>query len=390
MTELLLRLFIKQRDPALPGVRAAYGRLASVVGIACNVLLFAGKFLVGTLFGSIAITADAMNNLSDASSNVVSLLGFKLAAKPADADHPYGHGRYEYLAGLCVSVMVLVIGINLLQESFEKVLNPTEVSFNLLTAAVLAASILVKLWLSVFNSKIGGIIDSDTLRATAADSRNDVISTGAVLISTLLCHFTGLAVIDGVMGLAVAAFILYSGSMLVKDTLSPLLGEAPDPELVAYIERRTLSYPGVLGVHDLMVHDYGPGHQFASLHVEFAAESDVLDAHDVIDTIERDFMRNDRLLVTIHYDPIVTADSAVANIRGYLADTLHSIDPTLSLHDLRIVPGATHTNILFDLVLPAGYQGEVTTVTAKLKEAARRKNENYFCVIKIEQSYSGR
>ena len=388
MTELLLRTFMKERDPALPGVRAAYGRLASIVGIACNVLLFAGKFLAGTLFGSIAVIADAMNNLSDASSNVVSLLGFKLAAKPADEDHPYGHGRYEYLAGLCVSVMVLVIGISLLRESFAKVLHPEEVGFSLLSVAVLVASIAVKLWLSLFNNKVGGIIDSDTLRATAADSRNDVISTGAVLLSTLLCKFTGLAVIDGVMGLGVAAFILYSGVMLIKDTLSPLLGEAPDPQLVSYIEKRTLSYPGVLGVHDLMVHDYGPGHQFASLHVEFAAEADVLDAHDVIDNIERDFMRNDHLLVTIHYDPIVTVDSAVADIRGYLTEVLHGIDPALSMHDLRIVPGATHTNILFDLVLPAGYKGEAAAVVAQLKEAARRKNENYFCVIKIEQSYA--
>lgn len=390
MTKLLIRLFLKEQDLALPGARAAYGRLASLVGIGCNLLLFLGKFLVGTLFGSIAITADAMNNLSDASSNVVSLLGFKLAAKPADQDHPYGHGRYEYLAGLCVSVMVLVIGVSLLQESFGKVLAPEEVGFSLLSVAVLAASIVVKLWLSLFNRHVGDQIDSDTLRATAADSRNDVISTGAVLVSTVLCKLTGLAVIDGVMGLAVAAFILYSGAMLVKDTLSPLLGEAPDPELVAYIEHKTMSYPGVLGVHDLMVHDYGPGHRFASLHVEFAAETDVLDAHDVIDNIERDFMKNDRLLVTIHYDPIVTADSAVADIRGYLADVLHSIDPALSLHDLRIVPGATHTNIVFDLVLPAGYKGDAAAVTARLREAARLKNENYFCVIKVEQSYSGR
>ncbi len=390
MTKLIFRLFLRDRDAAAPGGRQAYGRVASAVGIACNLLLFLGKFLVGTVFGSIAITADAMNNLSDASSSVVSLIGFRLAAKPADEDHPYGHARYEYLAGLCVSVMILVIGVTLLRESVLKVLAPEPVGFSLLSIGVLAASIAVKLWLSVFNRTVGELIDSDTLRATAADSRNDVISTGAVLLSTVLCRATGLAVIDGVMGLAVAVFILYSGVQLVRDTLSPLLGETPDPELVRHIERTVLSYPGVLGVHDLMVHDYGPGHQFASLHVEFAAEADVLDAHDVIDTIERDLLRRDRLLVTIHYDPIVTADSAVADIRGYLTDVLQGIDPVLSLHDLRIVPGATHTNILFDLVLPAGYKGEASAVIARLRQAARIKNENYFCVIKVEQSYAGR
>ena len=390
MTQLLIRLFIREPgDPSQPAVRAAYGRLAGLVGIVCNVLLFVGKFTAGTLFGSIAITADAVNNLSDASSNVVSLLGFKLASRPADEKHPFGHARYEYLAGLSVSVMILAIGLSLLKESFVKVLHPEAVTFSLLSVAVLAASIAVKLWMSRFNRVIGERIDSDTLRATAADSRNDVISTAAVLAATLLYKLTGVAVIDGIMGLAVAAFILWSGAGLVRDTLSPLLGESPDPALVHHIEKKVMSYPGVLGMHDLMVHDYGPGQQFASLHVEFAAETDVLKAHDLIDNIERDFLRDDHLQLTIHYDPIVTADHAVADMRGYLTETLHGIDPALSLHDLRIVPGETHTNVLFDLVLPAGYKGDRADVMRRLREAARQKNEGAICVIKIEQNYAG-
>lgn len=391
MTQLLIRLFIREAGgPTQPAVRTAYGRLAGMVGIVCNLLLFAGKFAVGLAFGSIAITADAVNNLSDASGNVVSLVGFKLSAKPADEKHPYGYARYEYLAGLSVSVMILVIGLSLLKESALKVLRPQLVETGPLVVAVLLVSIAVKLWMSLFNKTVGEIIDSETLRATAADSRNDVISTAAVLISALLCRATGYAVIDGLAGLAVAAFILWSGVGLVQDTLSPLLGECPDPQLVRHIEQKALSYPGVLGMHDLMVHDYGPGCRFASLHVEFAAETDVLAAHDLIDNIERDFLRDDQLQVTIHYDPIVTADHAVADLRGYLAETLHVIDPALSLHDLRIVPGDTHTNVLFDLVLPAGYKGDSAGVIDRLRAAAQKKDPKYICVIKVEQDYAGR
>ena len=388
MTKLLIRLFVKNKeDLRSPVVRTAYGRLASVVGILCNVLLFAGKFLVGTLFGSIAITADAMNNLSDASSNVVSLLGFQLGAMKPDEEHPYGHGRFEYLASLAVSVMILTIGVTLFKESAVKILAPEPVGFSWLSIAVLAASILAKLWLSLFNRYIGKIIDSDTLMATAADSRNDVIATGAVLVSAFLVKWTGLPILDGVMGLGVAIFILLAGAALVRDTLSPLLGKSPDPALVKHIEETVLTYPFVIGMHDLMVHDYGPGHQFASLHVEVPAEMDVLDAHDLIDNIEKDFLTRDHLMVTIHYDPIVTRDPRVAEIRTHLTDTLKQIDPALSLHDLRIVPGHTHTNILFDMVVPAGYKGDKAAVVQELRRAARQMDENYICVIKMEQAY---
>ena len=389
MTQLLIRLFIRRpNSPQDPRVRAAYGNLASVVGMVCNILLCLGKFVVGTLFGSIAITADALNNLSDASSNIVSLVGFKLAAKAPDAEHPYGHARFEYLAGLVVSVTILGIGFSLLKESVTKVLHPTPVQFGWLTVAVLVVSILVKLWMSGFNRAIGRIISSETLIATAADSRNDVLTTSAVLLSTILCSATGWNILDGLMGVAVAAFILWSGWGLVMDTLSPLLGERPSDDLVDHIEQTVMSYPGVLGMHDLMVHDYGPGHQFASLHVEFPAESDPLAAHDVIDNIERDFLKKDNLQVTIHYDPIVTSDAKVGVLRTRLTEHLRQLDPQLSIHDLRIVPGDTHTNVLFDLAFPAGYTGDTDAVMAEMCRFVTGQDPNYSCIIKLEQSYA--
>lgn len=389
MTQFLIRCFIKRPDDVKDAaVRTAYGNLASLVGMACNILLCIGKLLAGTLFGSIAIMADALNNLSDASSNVVSLIGFRLAAKAPDAEHPYGHARYEYLAGLVVSVTILAIGLSLLKESALKVLHPTPVAFSWLSIGVLAASILVKLWLSGFNRAVGKKINSETLMATAADSRNDVLTTGAVLLSTILCSLTGYGIIDGIMGVGVAAFILLSGWGLVMDTLSPLLGESPSPELVEHIERTVMSYPGVLGMHDLMVHDYGPGHQFASLHVEFPAETDPLTAHDVIDNIENDFLKKDRLQVTIHYDPIVTADASVGVLRARLQEHARQLDPQLSIHDLRIVPGDSHTNVLFDLVFPAGYTGDIDQMLAKMCQFVKEQDPKYCCVVKVEQSYA--
>ena len=389
MTQFLIRCFIKRPDDVKDAaVRTAYGNLASLVGMACNILLCIGKLLAGTLFGSIAIMADALNNLSDASSNVVSLIGFRLAAKAPDAEHPYGHARYEYLAGLVVSVTILAIGLSLLKESALKVLHPTPVVFSWLSIGVLAASILIKLWLSGFNRAVGKKINSETLMATAADSRNDVLTTGAVLLSTILCSLTGYGIIDGIMGVGVAAFILWSGWGLVMDTLSPLLGESPSPELVEHIERTVMSYPGVLGVHDLMVHDYGPGHQFASLHVEFPAETDPLTAHDVIDNIENDFLKKDRLQVTIHYDPIVTADASVGVLRARLKEHARQLDPRLSIHDLRIVPGDSHTNVLFDLAFPAGYTGDIDQMLAKMCQFVKEQDPKYCCVVKVEQSYA--
>ncbi len=390
MTNFLVRFFIKDaQNSKNTAVRTAYGKLASYVGVICNLLLFLGKFAVGSLFGSIAITADAINNLADASSNIISLVGFRLSAKKADADHPFGHARYEYIAGLCVCALILAIGFSLLKESFFKVLNPTSVAFSWLSVGVLAGSILVKLWLSAFNKHIGKLIKSETLIATAADSRNDVISTAAVLLATFICAATGHAIYDGLMGLGVAIFILISGYGLLKDTLTPLLGQAPDPALVKAIQEKALEIEGVLGIHDLIVHDYGPGQQFASLHLEFDAKSDVLEVHDLIDNVEHYFLKEYHILTTIHYDPIVTQNDELDAARSYLKEFIKGIDPSFLLHDMRMVQGETHTNLIFDLALPAGWKGDEAALVAKISCAACTLNPKYKCVIELEQSYTG-
>mgnify|MGYP000587535460 CR=1 FL=1 len=388
MIQLLIRTFIRDADnTASRTVRTAYGNLACLVSVVCNLLLFAGKTAVGTLFGSVSITADGLNNLSDASSNIVSLIGFKLGSRPADSEHPYGHARYEYLAGLAVSVMILVIGVELFKESFAKTLDPTPVSFGWLTVVVLVASILVKLWMSHLNRTIGRRIDSDTLLATAADARNDVITTSVVLIAAVLTQVTGFARLDGLMGIAVSLFILYSGAMLVKDTIDPLLGSAPDPELVRHIEDKALSYPGVLGVHDLMIHDYGPGNLFATVHVEFPAETPVIEAHEIMDEIERDFQKQEHMILTIHYDPIVEESEEVAKIRAFVSQAAKEFDERLSIHEVRLVPGKESSNVIFDCVKPAGFKISDSEITSYLQKRVTEWNPRYRCVIKVEQSY---
>ena len=388
MTQFLIRRFIRHpNDPQDPATRTAYGNLASGVGMACNLLLCLGKLLAGTLFGSIAIMADALNNLSDASSNVVSLIGFRLAAKAPDAEHPYGHARYEYLAGLVVSVTILGIGFSLLKESVVKVFHPTPVAFSWLSVGVLAASILVKLWMSGFNRTIGRTIGSETLMATAADSRNDVLTTGAVLISTVVCSLTGWARLDGIMGVAVAAFILWSGWGLVMDTLSPLLGESPSPELVEHIEQTVMGYPGVLGMHDLMVHDYGPGHQFASLHIEFPAEADPLEAHDIIDNIEREVGHEMNLNLVIHMDPVVTDDERLNQLHAQVQQIVVGIDSNLSMHDFRAVFGPTHTNLVFDVVVPPGFSLSDSELSRRIEQQVQTLG-SYFCVITVDHNYA--
>jgi len=388
MTDLLLKLFIpKQKGES--DTRLAYGNLASIVCIVCNILLCTGKIAAGAIFGSIAILADGLNNLSDASSNVISLVGFKLGSAPADSKHPYGHARYEYIAALAVSVMILVIGLELGKESLGKIWQPQIAAFSWLSVAVLAASILVKLWMAAFNRRIGRMIDSEVLMATAADSRNDVISTAAVLVSLFVTKLTGIARVDGVMGLGVAVFILYGGIGMVRDTLSTLLGEAPDPALVKHIEDTVRSYPGVLGVHDLMVHDYGPGRRFAVLHVEMPAETDALESHDLIDNIERDIWQKDGMHVTIHYDPIVTSDPHVEELRGLLQRAAEGLHAHLSIHDVRIVVGKTHTNVVFDCVVPADCSLTHTEIRNKLTAAVQAVYPDHNCVIKMENSYTG-
>lgn len=334
------------------GDRGRVGALAGVVCISLNVLLCIAKALVGILSGSVSIVADALNNLSDASSNIVSVLGFKLASKPADPEHPYGHGRFEYLSGLVVAVLVLMIGVELVKSSIDKVLNPSPVEFSLALVVVLAGSMAVKLWMAHLNRVLGERIKSETLLATAQDSKNDVIATGAVLACAIIAYVAGIE-LDAWVGLAVGLYIGWSGIELIRDTVNPLLGQAPDPELVAHIRSKIMSYPGVLGTHDLMVHDYGPGRQFASAHVEMAAETDPMESHDTLDNIEQAFKDDDGLIVTLHYDPIVTNDPHVVDMRNKIDAMAKSIDGEASIHDLRCVPGPTHTNVIFDCLHPA-------------------------------------
>ena len=364
--------------------RGAAGRLAGTVGIVANAVLFAMKLAVGTIAGSVSITADALNNLSDASSSVVTLLGFKLAEKPADADHPYGHARYEYLSGLAVAAMILFISFELAKSSVEKIFNPQAVDFTWLTAGVLLGSMAVKLWLSLFNSRLGKKISSETLMATAADSRNDVIATAAVLVSGLAEKFTGWH-IDGFMGLAVAVFILYSGIGLAKDTISPLLGEAAGPELQEQILDQIRSEKRVLGYHDLMVHDYGPGRRFASVHVEMDRREDPLLCHELIDDLERECLESHGIHLVIHYDPVVTDDPELDRMKAAVTEALKQIDGRLSLHDFRMVQGSGHTNLIFDVALPEDLAEKKGEIKARLDQTLNQDAPcTYFTVITFD------
>ena len=347
--------------------RMASGRLAGLVGIVSNAMLFAGKLTVGTLAGSVSITADAMNNLSDAGSSVVTLLGFKLAEKPADEDHPYGHARFEYLSGLAVAVMILFIGFELAKSSFQKILHPQAVAFSWLTAAVLVGSMGVKLWLSLFNRRLGKKLQSETLMAAAADSRNDVIATGAVLLSGIVEAMTGVR-IDGYVGLAVALFILISGYGLARDTISPLLGEAAGPELREQILDEIRSAPKVLGYHDLMVHDYGPGRRFASIHVEMDRREDPLLCHEIIDNLERECYQSHGIHLVIHYDPVVTDDPELERMHNLVNHRLAAIDSRLAVHDFRMVVAPGHTNLIFDIALPSDLSGQEKAIKKRLDQ----------------------
>ena len=352
MTQLLLRLFVKnssQTDD--PKVRGAIGTLSGIVGIICNVFLFLGKIIIGTLSGSVSITADAMNNLSDATSSIVTLVGFKLAEQPADEEHPYGHARFEYLSGLVVSAMIIIIGFELAKSSVQKIFNPTPVEFSAALAVVLILSIAVKLWMCLFNRNLGKKIQSTTLIATSTDSRNDVITTSAVFLTAVVeavTHFS----IDGIAGLAVSLFILYSGANLAKETISPLLGEAASPELQALIVDYISAQPKVLGYHDLMVHDYGPGQRFASIHVEMDRSEDPLQCHELIDDMERECLKSHNIHLVIHYDPVVVGDATVDEMRGRVLELLKGLDDRLAMHDFRMVESREHTNLIFDVELP--------------------------------------
>lgn len=384
MTKLLLRLFVKNfRNTDDPKVRGAYGRLAGLVGLVCNLLLFAGKLVAGTLAGSVSVTADAVNNLSDASSSLVTLFGFKLAERPADEEHPYGHARMEYLSGLLVAVLILVIGVELAKSSVEKILHPEAVEFSVLTLCVLIASILVKLWMCLFCKKLGKAIDSTALEATAADSRNDVITTSAVLLGLLAGHYFRWR-IDGWVGALVAVFILLSGWSIAKETISPLLGKQADRELVRRISDLVLGHPKILGIHDLMVHDYGPGQCFATVHVEMDMHENPLVCHDILDDIERDALRELHVHLVIHYDPVVTDDVELNHMRALVEKKLKQLDPRLSMHDFRMVRGPQHTNLIFDLAVPFDLSGKTAELKRRIDECVQFEDHKYYTVITFD------
>ena len=387
MTNWLLRTFVKNwNQPEDPQVRASVGIFAGLVGIFCNLLLFGGKLAAGLQTASVSITADALNNLSDATSSIVTMLGFRLAERPADEEHPFGHARYEYLSGLAVAALILIIGVELGKSSIDKILHPAPVDFGWVTAAVLIGSILIKLWMSLFNTKLGKIIHSATLTATAADSRNDVITTAAVLAAALIEHFTAFAA-DGWMGLLVSAFILYSGVGLAKDTISPLLGENADPELREKIVDKIRACPKVLGFHDLMVHDYGPGQRFASIHVEMDRREDPMECHEIIDDLERECLKSHGVHLVIHYDPIVTDDPELDRMHVRVEQLLHTYDIRLGVHDFRMVPGKGHVNLIFDVVLPTDLRGQEDRITASLEQSLNQNGSvRYYPVITFDQS----
>lgn len=384
MIRFLTKLILPQRaDPADPAVRARVGKRSGILGILANVLLFAGKLVIGTVSGSVSITADAMNNLSDATSSIVTIVGFRLAERPADENHPYGHARFEYLSGLAVAAMIVVIGFELAKTSFDKILHPEPVMFSGALVAVLLLSIGVKLILAAVNGSLGRAIDSTALLATAADSRNDCIATGAVLLSAVFAHLTSIHV-DGYAGLAVALFILYSGANTAKETISPLLGEAADPELQRTIVSALRSNDKVLGYHDLMVHDYGPGQRFASVHVEMDMREDVLTCHTIIDDIERQVLDSHGIHLVIHYDPVVTDDEELNRMRSSVDKVLKSIDSRISIHDFRMVRGDTHTNLIFDMILPYDLDDQRQQIKRQLDAAINLGDTQYYTVITFD------
>ena len=371
MTNLLIKWFLP-RGLEEAGSRSAVGALSGGVGICANLLLFLGKLGAGILAGSVSMVADGLNNLSDASGSILTLIGFRLAGKPADSHHPYGHARFEYLSGLAVSALILLMGFELGKSAVEKILHPTPVALSALTAAVLAASIGIKLWLYRFNRTLGQRIGSAALLATAADSRNDCIATTGVLGAALLEQWLDLRV-DGLVGLGVAAFILKSGWDLAKQTISPLLGEGAGPELRQTIVDYVRSQPKVLGYHDLMVHDYGPGRQYASLHVEMDYREDPLTCHEIIDRMEWECLRDHGIHLVIHYDPIVTDDPELNSLKNRVAELLYVRDWRLRLHDFRIVPGRSHLNLIFDVALPADLQGQEEQLRQSMEEELNRE-----------------
>jgi len=387
MTAFLVRHFIQNSERTEdPAVREKYGMLSGAVGILLNVLLFAGKFTAGLLTGAISVTADAFNNLSDAASSVVTLIGFRLAGQKPDADHPFGHGRIEYLAGLAVSLLIFLVAFELGKSSLQKIIAPEAVGFSLLSAIILAASVLIKLWMWRFNRILSKRINSSAMAATAADSLSDAAATAAVLLGLLAGHFFSLR-IDGWIGLLVALFILKAGFESAKGTLDPLLGQPADPELVSSIERTILLHPQILGVHDLVLHDYGPGRRMMSVHAEIDAASDLLEAHDIIDHVERELADTYHLEAVIHMDPIAQNDSATLQLRQTVAELVASIHPDITIHDFRVTPGPLLTNLIFDAVVPYEVKLSDESVRSAIDQKIKTLDSTYYAVVNIDRSY---
>ncbi len=384
MTKILLRLFIKNcEDTQNPAVRSSIGKLAGLTGIVCNCLLTVLKLVIGLLVGSMAIIADGVNNLSDAAASLTTLLGFRMAQRPADKQHPYGHARYEYLSGLAVAALILLIGAELVKSSIAKIINPEPIDISAATIALLAASVAVKLWMSGFYKTLGKKINSTALYATSVDSRNDVISTCAVLLGCLVNYLFGLN-IDGYVGLAVAIFILYSSVGIAKDTISPLLGQQADDELVDKITELVLSHEKVLGVHDLLVHDYGPGRCYASAHVELSADEDPMACHDIIDDIECDVLEKMNVHFVIHYDPVVQNDAEQNEMRRTVGEIIRELNPAFSIHDFRIVRGSAQSKLVFDLGVPYSMIEKKKEIKERIDAALNERGKKYITIIRFD------
>lgn len=386
MVTFLAKIFIKEKNDKVK-IRQSYGMLCGVVGILLNIILFVGKFLAGTISNSIAITADAFNNLSDAGSSFVTLVGFKLAGAKPDPEHPFGHGRIEYVSGLVVAAAILLMAYELIRDSITKILHPEETEFSPLVIGILVVSILVKLYMSYYNSSIGKKIDSAAMRATATDSLSDTCATTVVLVATLVGHYTGLH-IDGWCGALVGIFILYAGVNAARETLNPLLGQAPEEEFVQQIDQIVMAHEEICGIHDLIVHDYGPGRQMVSLHAEVPAEGDILEIHDVIDNVENELRAKLGCDATIHMDPIVTADEHISELKAAVISILKGIDEIITMHDFRVVAGPSHTNLIFDVMVPYKFyisdEELILMIRCKVKE---RLGNNYYAVMKIDKAY---
>lgn len=386
MITLLAKIFIKDTEDKSK-LREAYGMLCGIVGVCFNIFLFVGKFLAGTFSNSIAITADAFNNLSDAGSSVVTLLGFKLAGAKPDTEHPFGHGRIEYISGLVVAAAILLMGYELIRDSIGKILHPEETEFTVLVAVILIASILVKLYMAYYNRSVGKKLDSTAMKAVATDSLSDTVATTVVLLASVFTYFTGIK-IDGYCGLVVGFLVGYAGFDAARETLNPLLGQPPAREFVEKIDEIVMSHPEVCGMHDLIVHDYGPGRQMISLHAEVPSEGNILELHDVIDNIETELRRELGCEATIHMDPIATSDEHVSETKAAMVSLIKSIDEELSIHDFRMVTGESHTNLIFDVLAPFNFRlTDEELLTEILQDVQEHFGENYYVVAKVDHSY---